>query len=432
MMAVARSARRAASSTALRASVAAIGAGSYWAGALNRSSCASWRAACRPSSPAVASSPTASSCPPPDRCPSSAPQIASQALMPAVPALPSATSQRSAARLSCDAASQLRDFARYAVASALLTGCRLLPRGMASPNELPEIGASQCQRVLGNRVPEPGAGCIVPRRIPAAQVGKVVVENLNAVTAKDPRVRRELGQARSPALPATVFWANGEKVNVACGVSVPACQRSEQGKAHGLRVEAASKFAQLLDPLASQASKASHYLPGRISPLQADEHGRTHLSPTDHAQVGERAQHGRSSGAPHSGNGRESTHRQLRVYPGQRAQQAALCSRYQRLDRAAKVHTFTIASIDGSFADMYLASRGRRAARAAVLVRTAHWSVRGSHRGPDRQYGDVPTTYVTRFADDVLPQMMVACHACCRVRGAGALRQYGTPGRPRP
>lgn len=130
---------------------------------------------------------TASSGPPPERWPSSAPQIASHALMPAVTALPAATSQRSAARLSCDASSQLRDFARYAAVSALLTGCWLLPRGTAGLHQLPEIGACQGQSILGNRLPEPGAGGIAPGRIPLLQVAEFVVEDLDAIPGKNLR-----------------------------------------------------------------------------------------------------------------------------------------------------------------------------------------------------------------------------------------------------
>jgi hypothetical protein len=75
--------------------------------------------------------------------------------MPAVTALSAATSQRSAARLSYDASSQLRDFARYAAASALLTGCWLLPRGAAGLHQFPEIGACQGQ---GRRPGPPYSG----------------------------------------------------------------------------------------------------------------------------------------------------------------------------------------------------------------------------------------------------------------------------------
>jgi len=93
-------ASRRANSTALRASAAGNGAGSYWAGVLNRSSWNSWRAAYRPSSPAVASRLRASACSPPARWPTRAPVMASHALIPAVTALPAATSHLQASRLS--------------------------------------------------------------------------------------------------------------------------------------------------------------------------------------------------------------------------------------------------------------------------------------------------------------------------------------------
>jgi hypothetical protein len=109
----ARSTRRPASSTAFRASADAMGTGSYWAGVLKRSNCASWRDAVRPSLPAVASKPTASSwLPPPERSPSKSPHSTSDALIPAVTALPAATSHRSTARLSPAASSQLRALVR--------------------------------------------------------------------------------------------------------------------------------------------------------------------------------------------------------------------------------------------------------------------------------------------------------------------------------
>ncbi len=73
---------RRASSTAFRASAAGSGPGSYWAGVLNRSNWDSWRAAYRPSSPAVASRLRASTCSPPARWATRAPVMASHALNP--------------------------------------------------------------------------------------------------------------------------------------------------------------------------------------------------------------------------------------------------------------------------------------------------------------------------------------------------------------
>jgi len=74
-------ASRRANSTAFRASAAASGAGSHWAGVLNRSSWDSWRAAYRPSSAAVASRLRASTCSPATRWPTRAAVMASHALI---------------------------------------------------------------------------------------------------------------------------------------------------------------------------------------------------------------------------------------------------------------------------------------------------------------------------------------------------------------
>jgi len=255
-------ASRWANSTAFRASAAASGAGSHWAGVLNRSSWDSWRAAYRPSSAAVASRLRASTCSPATRWPTRAAVMASHALI-----------RRSLRYRQRHPIGRRRGFRLPRRATpptwASRPGRHLGRRGdggyavesSCTADKVVELRTDEHDGVAANCAPE-FASLLGFRSRFAAQVLEAVVEQLDRIASESLGLFGKAGKRGCPFVRVGCWRAYGQHIEVAVGVGFALRKRSEDQRRLGDRLDLVGERAKPSDHLRAEVGKAIDEFPG--------------------------------------------------------------------------------------------------------------------------------------------------------------------------